>query len=63
MYALIIQLIAVVLGVIGWLFSLGGGNGWFSISDVSNLLVAVAGLILTRAVQRSHTHVTPGSVR
>jgi hypothetical protein len=53
----------VVLGVIGWLFSLGGGNGWFSIADVSNLLVAVAGLILTRAVQRSHTHATPGSVR
>lgn len=54
LYALIIQLIAVALGVIGWLFSLGGGNGWFSISDVSNVLVAVAGLILTRSVQQSH---------
>ena len=57
LYALIIQLIAVVLGVIGWLLSLGGGNAWFSISDVSNLLVAAAGLILTRSVQRSHARV------
>jgi hypothetical protein len=63
LYALIVQLIALVLGVIGWLLSLGGGNGWFSISGVSNLLVAVAGLILTRAVQRSHAHAAPGSVR
>jgi hypothetical protein len=61
LYALIVQLIALALGVIGWLFSLGGGNAWFSISDVSNLLVAVAGLILTRAVQRSHARVLPGS--
>jgi hypothetical protein len=57
LYALIIQLIAVVLGVIGWLLSLGGGNAWFSIPDVSNLLVAAAGLILTRSVQRSHARV------
>ena len=54
LYAVIIQFIALALGVIGWLFSLGGGNGWFSISDVSNLLVAAAGLILTRSVQRTH---------
>jgi hypothetical protein len=59
LYAVIIQLIALVLGVIGWLFSLGGGNAWFSISDVSNLLVAAAGLILTRAVQRSHARAMP----
>jgi hypothetical protein len=58
LYALIIQLIAVVLGAIGWLLSLGGGNAWFSIPDVSNLLVAAAGLILTRSVQRSHARVT-----
>jgi hypothetical protein len=58
LYALIIQLIAVVLGVLGWLLSLGGGNAWFSIPDVSNLLVAVAGLILTRSVQRSQARVT-----
>jgi hypothetical protein len=63
LYALIIQVIALALGVVGWLLSLGGGNAWFSISDVSNLLVAAAGLILTRAVQRSHAHVTPGSAR
>lgn len=61
LYAVIIQLIALALGVIGWLFSLGGGNAWFSISDVSNLLVAAAGLILTRAVQRSHAGAMPGS--
>jgi hypothetical protein len=61
LYALIIQLIALALGVIGWLFSLGGGNAWFSISDVSNLLVAAAGLILTRAVRRSHARTLPGS--
>jgi hypothetical protein len=63
LYALIIQLIALALGVIGWLFSLGGGNAWFSISDVSNLLVAAAGLILTRSVQRSHARRVHGSAR
>jgi hypothetical protein len=63
LYALIIQLIALALGVIGWLLSLGAGNAWFSISDVSNLLVATAGLILTNAVQRSHAHARPGSAR
>ncbi len=47
----------ILLGVIGWLLSLGVGNAWFSIPDVSNLLVAVAGLILTRSVQRSHARV------
>jgi hypothetical protein len=61
LYALIIQVVALALGVIGWLFSLGGGNAWFSISDVSNLLAAAAGLILTRAVQRSHAHTLHGS--
>lgn len=61
LYAVIIQLVALVLGVIGWLFSLGGGNAWFSISDVSNLLVAAAGLILTRSVQRSRARTLPGS--
>jgi hypothetical protein len=55
LYAVIIQLIALALGLIGWLLSLGGGNAWFSISEVSNLLVAVAGLILTSSVQRSHS--------
>jgi hypothetical protein len=54
LYALIIQLIAAALGLIGWLFSLGAGNALYSISDVSNLLVAAAGLILTNSVQRSH---------
>src|ERR1700735_4935796 len=59
LYALIIQLIAVVLGVIGWLFSLGGGNGWFSISDVSNLLVAGARAILPPPGRTGPTHPHP----
>jgi len=63
LYALIIQLIAAMLGVISWLFSLGAGNAWFSISDVSNLLVAAAGLLLTNAVQRSHARPASDAVR
>jgi hypothetical protein len=63
LYALIVQLIALALSAIGWLFSLGAGNAWYSISDVSNLLVAAAGLILTNSVQRSHAHARPGSAR
>jgi hypothetical protein len=55
LFAVIIQVIALALGFIAWLLSLGGGNGWFTISDVSNLAVAVAGLLLTVAVLRSRT--------
>lgn len=63
LYSVIVQLIAFVLGLIAWLFSLGGGNAWFSISDVSNLLVAAAGLILTYAVLRSRSRTLPGPAR
>jgi hypothetical protein len=57
LFAVIVQVIALALGFIAWLLSLGGGNGWFTISDVSNLAVAVAGLLLTVAVLRSRTSV------
>jgi hypothetical protein len=53
--AVIIQLIALALGVIGWLLGIAGASAWFTIADVSNLLVAAAGLIVTRAVLRSHS--------
>jgi hypothetical protein len=57
LFAVIVQVIALALGFIAWLLSLGGGNGWFTIFDVSNLAVAVAGLLLTVAVLRSRTSV------
>jgi hypothetical protein len=57
LYAVIVQVVAFALGFIAWLISLGGGNAWFSISDVSNLIVAAAGLILTAAVLRSRSRV------
>jgi hypothetical protein len=53
--AVIIQLIALALGGIGWLLSIAGASAWFTISDVSNLLAAAAGLIVTNAVLRSHS--------
>jgi hypothetical protein len=53
--AVIIQVIALALGVIGWLLSIAGASAWFTISDLTNLLVAVAGLIVTNAVRRSHS--------
>jgi hypothetical protein len=52
--ALIIQLIALALGVIAWLISLGSA-GWFTIADLTNLIAAAAGLIVTNAVMRSRT--------
>jgi hypothetical protein len=51
--ALIVQLVALGLGVIAWLISIGGGSAWFTISEVSNLIAAAAGLIVTNAVMRS----------
>jgi hypothetical protein len=53
--AVIIQLIALALGIIGWLLSIAGASAWFTISDVSNLLAAAAGLIVTSAVLRSQS--------
>ena len=52
--ALIIQLVALALGVIAWLISLGSA-GWFTIADLTNLIAAAAGLIVTNAVMRSRT--------
>jgi hypothetical protein len=53
--ALIIQLVALALGVISWLISIGSASAWFTIGSVSNLIAAVAGLIVTNAVMRSRT--------
>ncbi len=60
LYAVIIQVAALGLGFIAWLISLGGGNAWFTISGVSNLVAAAAGLILTTAVLRSRSRTLPG---
>ena len=51
--ALIIQLVALALGVITWLISIGSASAWFTIGGVSNLIAAAAGLIVTNAVMRS----------
>jgi hypothetical protein len=53
--ALIVQLVALALGVIAWLISIGSASGWFTIADLTNLIAAVAGLIVTNAVMRSRT--------
>jgi hypothetical protein len=53
--ALIVQLTALVLGVIAWLISIGSASGWFTITDLTNLIAAAAGLIVTNAVMRSRT--------
>ena len=51
--ALIVQLAALALGVIAWLISIGSASGWFTITDLTNLIAAAAGLIVTNAVMRS----------
>jgi hypothetical protein len=51
--ALVIQLVALALGVIAWLISIGSASAWFTIGGVSNLIAAAAGLIVTNAVLRS----------
>jgi hypothetical protein len=53
LYAVVVQVVALILGVIAWLITFGGGNGWFTVGTISNLAVAVAGLLLTMAVLRS----------
>jgi hypothetical protein len=53
--ALIVQLAALALGVIAWLISIGSASGWFTITDLTNLIAAAAGLIVTNAVMRSRT--------
>jgi hypothetical protein len=53
LYAVVVQVVALALGVVAWLITFGGGNGWFTVGTISNLAVAVAGLLLTMAVRRS----------
>ena len=51
--ALIIQAIALALGVVAWVAILGKTGGWFNVTSAADIAVAVAGLILTYAVLRS----------
>jgi hypothetical protein len=54
--AVVVQAVALGLGLIAWAASLGGGglgSGWYSLSRAAELAVAAAGLIFTAAVLRS----------
>jgi len=54
--AVVVQAVALGLGLIAWAVSLGGdglGSGWYSLSRAAELAVAAAGLIFTAAVLRS----------
>jgi hypothetical protein len=53
LYALIVQVVALALGVVAWLLTFGAGNGWFTVGTISNFAVAAAGLLLTMSVRRS----------
>ena len=54
--AVVVQAVALGLGLIAWAASLGGDgldSGWYSLSRAAELAVAAAGLIFTAAVLRS----------
>jgi hypothetical protein len=51
--AVIIQAIALALGLVAWVAILGKTGRWFNITSAADIAVAVAGLILTYAVLRS----------
>jgi hypothetical protein len=54
--AVVVQAVALGLGLIAWAASLGRGgldSGWYSLSRAAELAVAAAGLIFTAAVLRS----------
>jgi len=51
--AVIIQAIALALGVVAWVGILGKTGRWFNVTSAADVAVAVAGLILTSAVLRS----------
>ena len=54
--AVVVQAVALGLGLIAWAASVGGGglgSGWYSLSRATELAVAAAGLIFTAAVLRS----------
>ena len=50
--AVIVQTVALVLGLIAWVAALGETNRWTAISWVVEIAVAVAGLVLTSAFLR-----------
>jgi hypothetical protein len=51
--AVTIQAVALALGLVAWLGSIGSAGWWYSASVAAEIAVAVAGLILTNTVQRS----------
>jgi len=51
--AVIIQAIALALGLVAWVGILGKTGRWFNVTSAADIAVAVAGLILTNAVLRS----------
>ena len=51
--AVVIQTVALALGVVAWVGTLGHDGAWTLISTAVDIAVAVAGLILTNAVHRS----------
>jgi hypothetical protein len=53
--AVTIQAVALALGLVAWIATLGNTNRWSLISTAVDLVVAVAALLLTNAVQRSRT--------
>ena len=53
--AVIIQTVALALGVVAWVGTLGHDNRWTLIVTAAEIAVAVAGLLLTNALLRSRS--------
>jgi hypothetical protein len=51
--AVVIQAVALILGLVAWVAALSVAGGWFPITVATDIAVAAAGLILTTAVLRS----------
>jgi hypothetical protein len=51
--AVIIQAVALALGLVAWVAILGKTGGWLPVTRAVDIAVAVAGLILTNAVLRA----------
>jgi hypothetical protein len=51
--AVTIQAVALALGLVAWIATLGNFTRWSLISTATDLVVALAALLLTNAVQRS----------
>ena len=61
--AVIIQSVALALGVVAWVGTLGHDGHWTLISTAVGIAVAVAGLILTNALLRSRSADPPRMLR